>query len=547
MAKSIEFNENSRLKVLKGAQILCEAVKSTYGPRGNNVIIEVPDSAPKITKDGVTVAKSITLSDRFENIGASLLKEASIKSCDLAGDGTTTAVILAERILISGSKYANQKLNFNEIKAGIDEAVALVIADLKKNAKIIKNSEEIAQVATVSANGDVEIGKLIAKCIDKVGMNGVITVEDGSSLTTELEVVEGMRFDRGYISPHFSTNLDKMIAEFDNPLILIHDERISSLLSLVPILEEVAKNGRSLVIIADEVDGDALSTLVINKLRVGLKIAAVRAPDFGPRRKEILEDIAILTGGTVISKDLGLSLDKTTMNMLGQAKKILITKDDTTIIDGMGKPENIEARRAHLKSLISYTESEYDKEKLVNRLASISGGVAIIRVGGATEIEMKEKKDRVEDAVHATKAAMEEGIVPGGGIALVRAGRALANRSKDLSFEKEQGYKIIEKTLNAPLSQLLRNLSSDLERIQIWYEITEDEENNYSKGYNVCTQKIGDMFEFGIIDPVKVVRIALQNAASVSSLLLTSEVSIVENDKKENSKFDVPQSSNFMG
>ncbi len=532
MAKSIEFNENSRLKVLKGAQILCEAVKSTYGPRGNNVIIEVQDSAPKITKDGVTVAKSITLADRFENIGASLLKEASIKSCDLAGDGTTTAVILAERILISGSKYANQKLNFNEIKAGIDEAVALVIADLKKNAKIIKNSEEIAQVATVSANGDVEIGKLIAKCIDKVGMNGVITVEDGSSLTTELEVVEGMRFDRGYISPHFSTNLDKMIAEFDNPLILIHDERISSLISLVPILEEVAKNGRSLVIIADEVDGDALSTLVINKLRVGLKIAAVRAPDFGPRRKEILEDIAILTGGTVISKDLGLSLDKTTINMLGQAKKILITKDDTTIIDGMGNSENIEARRAHLKSLISYTESEYDKEKLVNRLASISGGVAIIRVGGATEIEMKEKKDRVEDAVHATKAAMEEGIVPGGGIALVRAGRALVNRSKDLSFEKEQGYKIIEKTLNAPLSQLLKNLSSDLERIKIWCEITEDEENNYSKGYNVCTQKIGDMFEFGIIDPVKVVRIALQNAASVANLLLTSEVSIVENDKK---------------
>lgn len=545
MAKSIEFNENSRSKILKGAQILCEAVKSTYGPRGNNVIIEVKDSVPKITKDGVTVAKSITLADRFENLGASLLKEASIKSCDLAGDGTTTAVILAERILISGSKYANQKLNFNEIKAGIDEAVALVIADLKKNAKIIKNSEEIAQVATVSANGDVEIGKLIAQCIDKVGMNGVITVEDGSSLTTELEVVEGMRFDRGYISPHFSTNLDKMIAEFDNPLILIHDERISSLLSLVPILEEVAKNGRSLVIIADEVDGDALSTLVINKLRVGLKIAAVRAPDFGPRRKEILEDIAILTGGTVISKDLGLSLDKTTINMLGQAKKIIITKDDTTIIDGMGKPDNIEARRAHLKSLISYTESEYDKDKLVNRLASISGGVAIIRVGGATEIEMKEKKDRVEDAVHATKAAMEEGIVPGGGIALVRAGAALVNRSKDLSFEKEQGYKIIEKTLNAPLSQLLRNLSSDLERIQIWYEITENEENNYSKGYNVCTQKIGDMFEFGIIDPVKVVRIALQNAASVANLLLTSEVSIVESDTDMVKTKEVPTNSYY--
>lgn len=545
MTKSIEFNESSRSKILKGAQILCEAVKSTYGPRGNNVIIEVKDSVPKITKDGVTVAKSITLADRFENLGASLLKEASIKSCDLAGDGTTTAVILAERILISGSKYANQKLNFNEIKAGIDEAVALVIADLKKNAKIIKNSEEIAQVATVSANGDVEIGKLIAQCIDKVGMNGVITVEDGSSLTTELEVVEGMRFDRGYISPHFSTNLDKMIAEFDNPLILIHDERISSLLSLVPILEEVAKNGRSLVIIADEVDGDALSTLVINKLRVGLKIAAVRAPDFGPRRKEILEDIAILTGGTVISKDLGLSLDKTTINMLGQAKKIIITKDDTTIIDGMGKPENIEARRAHLKSLISYTESEYDKDKLVNRLASISGGVAIIRVGGATEIEMKEKKDRVEDAVHATKAAMEEGIVPGGGIALVRAGTALVNRSKDLSFEKEQGYKIIEKTLNAPLSQLLRNLSSDLERIQIWYEITENEENNYSKGYNVCTQKIGDMFEFGIIDPVKVVRIALQNAASVANLLLTSEVSIVDSDTDMVKTKEVPTNSYY--
>lgn len=545
MAKIIEFNENSRSKILKGAQILCEAVKSTYGPRGNNVIIEVKDSVPKITKDGVTVAKSITLADRFENLGASLLKEASIKSCDLAGDGTTTAVILAERILISGSKYANQKLNFNEIKAGIDEAVALVISDLKKNAKIIKNSEEIAQVATVSANGDVEIGKLIAQCIDKVGMNGVITVEDGSSLTTELEVVEGMRFDRGYISPHFSTNLDKMIAEFDNPLILIHDERISSLLSLVPILEEVAKNGRSLVIIADEVDGDALNTLVINKLRVGLKIAAVRAPDFGPRRKEILEDIAILTGGTVISKDLGLSLDKTTMNMLGQAKKIIITKDDTTIIDGMGKAENIEARRAHLKSLISYTESEYDKDKLVNRLASISGGVAIIRVGGVTEIEMKEKKDRVEDAVHATKAAMEEGIVPGGGIALVRAGAALVNRSKDLSFEKEQGYKIIEKTLNAPLSQLLKNLSSDLERIQVWYEITENEENNYSKGYNVCTQKIGDMFEFGIIDPVKVVRIALQNAASVANLLLTSEVSIVDCDTDMVKTKEVPTNSYY--
>lgn len=526
MAKKILFAEKGREKILKGAQILADAVKVTYGPKGRNVIIEKSYGAPKISKDGVTVAREIDLEDKFENLGARTVREAAIKSADIAGDGTTTATVLAQAILTEGHKVIAAGMNPMDIKRGIDHAVETVVEHLKKSAKQITTNEEIAQVGTISANGEREIGDMLAKAMEKVGKDGVITVEEAKSLATELEVVEGMRFDRGYLSPYFATNTEKMICEMDNPFILIHDKKISSLQPLVPVLESVLQSSRSLLIIAEEVEGEALAALVLNKLRGGLRIAAVKAPGFGDRRKAMLEDIAILTGGQLISEELGIKLDAVNVSMLGSAKRVVVSKDDTVIVDGAGKSEDIKARCTQIRQQVEHSDSEYDREKLQERLAKLAGGVAIVRVGGATEVEVKEKKDRVEDAMHATRAAVAEGIVPGGGVALLRAIKSLESIKLEHQ-EQRVGVDIIRRALEAPIRQILINAGIDASVIVS--KVMDSKEENF--GFDAQKNEYVDMMKAGIIDPVKVVRSALQNAASVSGLLITTEAMIVEKEE----------------
>lgn len=526
MAKKVLFAEKGREKILKGAQTLADAVKVTYGPKGRNVIIEKSYGAPKVTKDGVSVAREIDLEDKFENLGARTVREAAVKSADIAGDGTTTAIVLAQSILTEGHKVIAAGMNPMDIKRGIDHAVEAVVAHLHKSAKTITTSEEIAQVGTISANGEREVGDMLAQAMDKVGKDGVITVEEAKSLATELEVVEGMRFDRGYLSPYFATNSEKMLCELDNPFILIHDKKITSLQPLVPVLESVLQSGRSLLIIAEEVEGEALAALVLNKLRGGLRIVAVKAPGFGDRRKAMLEDIAALTGGQLVADELGVKMESVTVDMLGTAKRVVVSKDDTVIVDGAGKKEDIQARCGQIRQQIENSDSDYDREKLQERLAKLAGGVAIIRVGGATEVEVKEKKDRVEDAMYATKAAVAEGIVPGGGVALLGAIKALESIKLD-NQEQRVGVDIIRRCLEAPVRQILINAGIDASVIV--NKITESKESNF--GYDAQNNEYVDMLKAGIIDPVKVVRTALQNAASVSGLLITTEAMIVEKEE----------------
>jgi chaperonin GroEL len=526
MAKKILFAEKGREKILRGAQILADAVKVTYGPKGRNVIIEKSYGAPKISKDGVTVAREIELEDKFENLGARTVREAAIRSADIAGDGTTTATVLAQAILTEGHKVIAAGMNPMDIKRGIDHAVEVVVEHLKNSAKKVSTNEEIAQVGTISANGEREIGDMLAQAMEKVGKDGVITVEEAKSLATELEVVEGMRFDRGYLSPYFATNTEKMMCELENPFVLIYDKKITSLQPLVPVLESVLQSSRSLLIIAEDVEGEALAALVLNRLRGGLRVAAVKAPGFGDRRKAMLEDIAALTGGQLISEELGIKLDGITVDMLGSAKRIVVSKDDTVIVDGAGKKDDIQARCNQIRQQIEHSDSEYDREKLQERLAKLAGGVAIIRVGGATEVEVKEKKDRVEDAMHATRAAVAEGIVPGGGVALLRAIKALETIKLEHQ-EQRVGVDIIRKALESPIRQILINAGIDPSVIV--NKITENKDVNF--GFDAQKNEYVDMLKAGIIDPVKVVRSALQNAASVSGLLITTEAMIVEKEE----------------
>jgi len=527
-AKDVKFGADARERMLRGVDILADAVKVTLGPKGRNVVIEKSFGAPRTTKDGVTVAKEIELADKFENMGAQMVREVASKTNDVAGDGTTTATVLAQAIVREGAKSVAAGMNPMDLKRGIEKAVEAVIADLKKRSKKVKSNEEIGQVGTISANGDHEVGDMIAKAMAKVGNEGVITVEEAKSLATELDVVEGMQFDRGYISPYFITNADKMVAELDEPFVLIHEKKLSSLQPMLPILESVVQGGRPLVIIAEEVEGEALATLVVNKLRGGLKVAAVKAPGFGDRRKAMLEDIAIVTGGQVISEDLGIKLENVKLNMLGTAKKVRITKDDTTIIDGSGKKADIQARVGQIKQQIEETTSDYDKEKLQERLAKLAGGVAVIRVGGATEVEVKERKDRVDDALNATKAAVEEGIVPGGGTALLYATKALAGLTGD-NEDQTQGVAIVRKAIQAPIRQIVEN--SGVEASIVVGKLLEQKSGTF--GYDAQTEKYGDFIDAGIVDPTKVVRTALQNAASVASLLITTEAMVADRPKKD--------------
>ena len=527
-AKDVRFGADAREKMLRGVDILADAVRVTLGPKGRNVVIEKSFGAPRSTKDGVTVAKEIELFDKFENMGAQMVREVASKTNDAAGDGTTTATVLAHAIVREGSKSVAAGMNPMDLKRGVEKAVEAVVADLKKRSKKVKSNEEIGQVGTISANGDKTVGNMIAEAMQKVGNEGVITVEEAKSLDTELEVVEGMQFDRGYISPYFITNADKMFAELDEPFILIHEKKLSSLQPMLPILESVVQGGRPLLIIAEEVEGEALATLVVNKLRGGLKVAAVKAPGFGDRRKAMLEDIAIVTGGQVISEDLGIKLENVKLNMLGTAKKVRITKDDTTIIDGSGKKTDIQARVGQIKQQIEETTSDYDKEKLQERLAKLAGGVAVIRVGGATEVEVKEKKDRVDDALNATKAAVEEGILPGGGAALLYATKALAGLVGD-NEDQNAGIAIVRKAIQSPIRQIVENCG--LEASIIVGKLLEQKSNTF--GFDAQSEKYVDLVEAGIVDPTKVVRIALQDAASVAGLLITTEAMVADRPKKE--------------
>ena len=526
-AKDVKFGADAREKLLHGVDILAEAVKVTLGPKGRNVVIDKSFGAPRSTKDGVTVAKEIELSDKFENMGAQMVREVAQKTNDAAGDGTTTATVLAHAIVREGSKSVAAGMNPMDLKRGIQKAVETVVADLKKRSKKVKSNEEIGQVGTISANGDKEVGEMIAKAMAKVGNEGVITVEEAKSLLTELEVVEGMQFDRGYISPYFITNADKMACEMEEPYILIHEKKLSSLQPMLPILEAVVQAGRSLLIIAEEVEGEALATLVVNKLRGGLKVAAVKAPGFGDRRKAMLEDIATVTGGQVISEDLGIKLENVKITMLGTAKKVRITKDDTTIIDGAGKKSDIQARVGQIKQQIEETTSDYDKEKLQERLAKLAGGVAVIRVGGATEIEVKEKKDRVDDALNATKAAVEEGILPGGGAALLYATKVL-NGLQGLNEDENAGIAIVKKAIQTPLRQIVEN--SGMEASIVVGKLLEQKSMTF--GFDAQNEEYVDLIEAGIVDPTKVVRIALQNASSVAALLITTEAMIADRPQK---------------
>ena len=526
-AKEVQFGVDARDKMLRGVDILANAVKVTLGPKGRNVVLDKSFGAPRITKDGVTVAKDIELEDKFENMGAQMVREVASKSADLAGDGTTTATVLAQAIVKEGAKSVAAGMNPMDLKRGIDLAVEAVVADLQKNSKKVTSNEEIAQVGTISANGDKEIGDFLAKAMAKVGNEGVITVEEAKSLDTELDVVEGMQFDRGYISPYFVTNADKMRVEFDDAYILINEKKLSSLNEMLPLLEAVVQTGKPLVIVAEDVEGEALATLVVNRLRGGLKVAAVKAPGFGDRRKAMLQDIAILTGGQAISEDLGIKMESVTLQMLGRAKKVMIDKENTTIVNGAGKKADIEARVAQIKAQIEETTSDYDREKLQERLAKLAGGVAVIRVGGATEVEVKERKDRVDDAMHATRAAVEEGILPGGGVALLRASEQL-KRIKTQNDDQKTGVEIVRKALSAPARQIAINAGEDGSVI-VGKVLEKDQ---YSYGFDSQTGEYVNMVSKGIIDPTKVVRAAIQNAASVASLLITTEAMIAELPKK---------------
>ena len=526
-AKDVYFASDARDRMLQGVNILANAVKVTLGPKGRNVVIEKSFGAPRSTKDGVTVAKEIELSDKFQNLGAQLIREVASKTNDKAGDGTTTATVLAQAIVTEGLKSVSSGRNPMDLKRGIEKAVVVVVEHIKSTSKKVANNSEIAQVGTISANGDKDVGEMIARAMEKVGNEGVITVEEAKSLETELDVVEGMQFDRGYLSPYFVTNADKMEVQLEEPQILIFEKKLSTLQPLLPVLEAVVQNGRPLVIIAEDVEGEALATLVVNKLRGGLRVAAVKAPGFGDRRKAMLEDIAILTGGQVISEDLGIKLENVTLDMLGKAKKITITKDDTTIVDGGGEREGIEGRIAQMKRQIEDTTSDYDKEKLQERLAKLAGGVAVVRVGGSTEVEVKEKKDRVDDALNATRAAVEEGIVPGGGVALLKASKAL-DGLKGENDDQNAGINIVRRALQAPLRQIVEN--AGVEGSIVVGKILENPDANF--GFNAQTEEYGDLVAQGVIDPAKVVRTALQDAASVAGLLITTEAAVVEAPKK---------------
>src|SRR5271157_4201499 len=527
-AKDVKFSQDARDRMMRGVDILANAVKVTLGPKGRNVVLDKSWGAPRITKDGVTVAKEIELEDKFENMGAQMVKEVASKTSDVAGDGTTTATVLAQAIVKEGVKSVAAGSNPMDLKRGIDLAVQAVVAELRSKSKKVTNDDEIAQVGTVSANGDAEIGKMIAEAMQKVGKEGVITVEEAKSMTTELDVVEGMQFDRGYILPYFITNAEKMVAELEDAYILIHEKKLSTLQPLLPVLEAVVKAGKPLLLIAEDVEGEALATLVVNKLRGGLKVAAVKAPGFGDRRKAMLEDIATLTGGTLIAEDLGIKLENVTLNMLGRAKRVSIDKDNTTIVDGAGQKKDIEGRINQIKVQIEDTTSDYDKEKLQERLAKLAGGVAIIKVGGATEVEVKERKDRVEDALHATRAAVEEGIVPGGGVALLRAAAAL-EKLKPENEDQKAGINIIRKALSWPARLIAANAGED--GAVVTARILENAA--YGFGYNAQSGEYGDLTSQGVIDPTKVVRNALQGAASIAGLLITTEAMVAERPKKE--------------
>jgi chaperonin GroEL len=527
-AKEVKFGQDARERMLHGVDILANAVKVTLGPKGRNVVLEKSFGAPRITKDGVTVAKEIELEDKFENMGAQMVREVAAKTSDTAGDGTTTATLLAQAIVKEGAKSVAAGSNPMDLKRGVDLAVTAVIAELKSKAKKVTSNEEIAQVGTISANGDKEIGRFIAEAMQKVGNDGVITVEEAKALDTELEVVEGMQFDRGYISPYFITDADKMRVELESPYILINEKKLSNLQSILPLLEAVVQSGKPLLVIAEDVEGEALATLVVNKLRGGLKVAAVKAPGFGDRRKAMLQDIAVLTGGQVISEDLGIKLENVTLDMLGRAKKVVITKDDTTIVDGAGKKADIVARVSQIKQQIEDTTSDYDREKLQERLAKLAGGVAVIKVGGSTEIEVKEKKDRVDDALNATRAAVEEGIVPGGGVALIRALKALESL-KSANEDQKVGINIVRRALQAPARQIAENAGED-GAVVVGKIVDKDD---YAFGFNAATGEYGNLVKQGVIDPAKVVRTALQDAASVAGLLITTEAMVAEKPKKK--------------
>jgi chaperonin GroEL len=526
-AKEVKFSVEARDKMLHGIDILANAVRMTLGPKGRNVVLDKSFGAPRITKDGVTVAKEIELEDKFENMGAQMVREVASKTSDQAGDGTTTATILAHAIVKEGAKSVAAGMNPMDLKRGVDLAVAAIVADLQKNSKKVTSNDEIAQVGTISANGDAEIGRFIADAMKKVGNEGVITVEEAKSLLTELEVVEGMQFDRGYISPYFVTNADKMRVEMEDPLLLIYEKKLSALNELLPLLEAVVQAGKPLLVIAEDVEGEALATLVVNKLRGGLKVAAVKAPGFGDRRKAMLEDIAILTAGNMVSADLGIKLENVTVNMLGRAKKVMIEKENTTIVSGAGKKADIQARIAQIKAQIEETTSDYDREKLQERLAKLAGGVAVIRVGGATEVEVKERKDRVDDAMHATRAAVEEGILPGGGVALLRAGKVL-DKIKGENEDQRHGVEMVKKAISWPARQIAINAGEDgsivVGKIQ--------DKDTYAYGYDAQAGEFGNLVSKGIIDPTKVVRTALQDAASIAGLLITTEAMVAELPKK---------------
>jgi chaperonin GroEL len=527
-AKEVRFSSDAREKMLRGVDVLANAVKVTLGPKGRNVVIDKSFGAPRITKDGVTVAKEIELEDKFENMGAQMVREVASKTNDVAGDGTTTATVLAQAIVKEGAKSVAAGMNPMDLKRGIDLAVEAVVADLRSHSKKVANNDEIAQIGTISANGDKEIGRFLADAMAKVGNEGVITVEEAKSLDSELEVVEGMQFDRGFISPYFVTSTEKMRVELEDPYILIHEKKLSNLQPMLPLLEAVVQSGKPLLIIAEEVEGEALATLVVNKLRGGLKIAAVKAPGFGDRRKAMLEDIAILTGGNVISEELGTKLENVTLAMLGRAKRVSIDKDNTTIVDGSGKKADIQGRASQIRQQIEETTSDYDKEKLQERLAKLSGGVAVIRVGGSTEVEVKERKDRVDDALHATRAAVEEGILPGGGIALLRALKALET-VQPANADQKAGVEIVRRAIQSPARQIAQNAGDD-GSVVVGKLL---EKTDYNWGYNAATGEYQDLVKAGIIDPAKVVRAALQDAASVASLLITTEALIAEKPKRD--------------
>jgi len=534
-AKDVKFSQDARDRMMRGVDMLANAVRVTLGPKGRNVVLDKSYGAPRITKDGVTVAKEVELEDKFENMGAQLVREVASKTSDVAGDGTTTATVLAQAIVKEGVKSVAAGANPMDLKRGIDLAVQAVVSELKSKSKKVTNNDEIAQVGTVSANGDAEIGNMIAQAMQKVGKEGVITVEEAKSLATELDVVEGMQFDRGYISPYFVTNAEKMVAELEDVYILINEKKISSLQPVLPLLEAVVQTGKPLLIIAEDIEGEALATLVVNKLRGGLKVAAVKAPGFGDRRKAMLEDIATVTGGNLIAEDLGIKLENVTLNMLGRAKRVSIDKDNTTIIDGAGKKKDIEARIGQIKMQIEDTTSDYDKEKLQERLAKLAGGVAVIKVGGSTEVEVKERKDRVEDALHATRAAVEEGIVPGGGVALLRAAKAL-DKLKPGNEDQKVGINIIRKALSWPARLIAANAGED--GAVVTAKILENAA--YGFGYNAQSGEYGDLTSQGVIDPVKVVRNALQGAASIAGLLITTEAMVAELPRKEGAHAPMP-------